>query len=287
MGLQAQTLALTLDDGPAMGSTPRMEAKARNEAILAAFSKHKVKTALFVNGINGGDSPEGKAILTRWGTEGHWVGNHTYSHRNIQKTTLDDFEKDVLRGDELIAGIPGYARFLRFPYLKEGDTRKKRDGMRAFLKQRGYRNAPVTITTFDWLLDDHLCAALKRDPGTNLEPYRAYYLQHFQNAIKQHQAVAKVVTGREIKHVVLMHDNLLNALFMEDLLTILEKNGCRIVSPAEAYDDPIYAQEPESIATGESLLWGLARDRKMTGGLLEDLNAFFIREEAMLQESGL
>jgi peptidoglycan-N-acetylglucosamine deacetylase len=39
---------------------------------------------------------------------------------------------------------------LRFPYLKEGETKEKRDGMRTWMVKNGYTSAPVSIDTSDW-----------------------------------------------------------------------------------------------------------------------------------------
>jgi peptidoglycan/xylan/chitin deacetylase (PgdA/CDA1 family) len=285
--LRAQTLALTLDDAPGMGPTPKLGPQARSEALLKVLGAHGVQVAIFVNGIDGGDTPEGRQILARWGQEGHLVGNHTYAHLNLQKVSLAEFTKDFLRCDALLKGIPNYARLLRFPYLKEGDTLEKRDGMRRILQENGYRNAAVTIATFDWLIDEHLRSALKRDPLTPLEPYRAYYLQHLATIIRHYQALGRAVAGREVQHVVLLHLNLLNALFLEDVLGMLAKNGWKLVSPATAYQDPIYAEDPRTLTAGESLLWTLGKERGLTGEQMATSNDFLLREKAMLEELGL
>jgi peptidoglycan/xylan/chitin deacetylase (PgdA/CDA1 family) len=285
--LLAQRVAISLDDAPANVPTPKWTASERNERLLAILKRHHVRVATFANGIDGGDTPEGRRLLARWGEEGHRVGNHTYSHLNLQKVSLERFTQDFLKEDDLIKGMPGYVPWLRFPYLKEGDTPEKRDGMRKVLKDHGYRNAAVTISTFDWLIDEHLRSALKRKPDTNLEPYRTYYLQHLATLFRHYRNLGKEVTGREVAHVVLLHSNLLNALFMDDVLAMLEKNGWTVISPEEAYADPIYGEEPRTLATGESLLWALAKDKGIEPGSLQSISAYYTQEQAMLEELGL
>ena len=44
-------------------------------------------------------------------------------------------------------GALTFMPLLRFPYLKEGDTLAKRDGMRLWMREHGYRTAPVSIDT--------------------------------------------------------------------------------------------------------------------------------------------
>ncbi len=56
--VQAEEVSFTMDD-PQVTETPLLASKARNEKILAAFDKFKVKAALFVCGMRI-DNDEGK-----------------------------------------------------------------------------------------------------------------------------------------------------------------------------------------------------------------------------------
>ena len=66
------------------------------------------------------------------------------------RVTLDEFLADAARGDSLFQGLPGFKPRLRFPYLKEGDTAQKRDGVREWMVRSSYAPAPVSIDTSDW-----------------------------------------------------------------------------------------------------------------------------------------
>ena len=81
--LHAQSVALSFDDGPSLATTPRLSPQARNEAMLAALAKHKVKAALFVTAGNGATKPEGLALARAWGEAGHAVANHTMTHPDL------------------------------------------------------------------------------------------------------------------------------------------------------------------------------------------------------------
>ena len=41
-------------------------------------------------------------------------------------------------------------KYFRFPFLAEGETQEKRDGVREFLFHNGYKIAPVTLDFFDY-----------------------------------------------------------------------------------------------------------------------------------------
>ena len=76
------------------------------------------------------------------------------------------------------------------------------------------------------------------------------------------------VTGRSITHVLLLHHNLLSALFLGDLIVALERDGFRVVAPERAYADPVFALQPETVPAGESLVWSLAQaDPRLRAGL--------------------
>lgn len=284
-GLTAQTLTLTFDDGPNRVSTSLLSPEDRNAAILKALANAKVQAIVFANGIDGGDTPAGRAALAAWGHAGHLVGNHTYAH--LRLTDLAAFNADFLRCDAMIQSIPGYTRLFRFPYLKEGATLAARDGMRKALAEAGYRNAHVTIPTFDWLIDEQLRARLHSDPRAALEPYRTYYLEDVLDQADRARTLALRLTGREVKHAMLLHHCLLNALFLGDLIQTLEANGWTLIGPLEAYADPIYRQEPSGLDTGTSLLKTLAQEKGLLPGRAEGLEAAYEHEKVRLREAGL
>src|SRR5262245_11044241 len=66
--------------------------------------------------------------------------------------------------------------------------------------------------------------------------------------------------GRSVKHTLLVHHNLLNKLFLGDLLTMFERKGWKLIDAAEAFTDPVFAAEPKILPAGESILWALAKE---------------------------
>ena len=281
------SLALTFDDGPNRVETPRLSPEARNQALLKTLREEKVQAVIFANGIDGGDTPVGRAALAAWGREGHLVGNHTYSHLQLNRKDLDSFKADFLRCDTMIQSLPGYIRLFRFPYLKEGDTTAKRDGMRKILADSGYRNAQVTIPTFDWLIDEHLRTRLGMQPGANLDPYRTFYLEHVLEAADQARTLGLKLTGREVRHTLLLHHCLLNALFLGDLIHALRRNGWTLISPMEAYSDPLFGQAPRSLNSGTSLLQALAAERGLLQHQAQGLEQAYEAARQTLKEQGL
>ncbi|MCC6513392.1 MAG: polysaccharide deacetylase family protein, partial [Geothrix sp.] len=205
--LPAQKVALSLDDAPFLRPTPLMAAPAQHQAMLATLKARKVQAILFTNGVNGGDSPEGRGILRAWGEAGHLLANHSYSHWDLNRdeVTLDAYEADVLRGEALIRDLPGFTKRYRFPFLRAGNTAAKRDGFYAFLKARGDAIGHVSIDTADWLFDERLRKRLEKEPSADLAPYRDLYLKHLWACARFYDAWSRAVFGREIPHVILLH----------------------------------------------------------------------------------
>ncbi len=264
--LRSQSVALTFDDGPRLDQQVRMDAAGKNRAILAALRGAKVSSVLFVAGRRV-DSPEGLALTRAWGEDGHRIANHSYAHRyfHSEAATLAGFETDLLKNEDLLQGLPNYTRWFRFPFLKEGDTAAKRDGARAFLAAHGYRNGHVSIDASDWYYDQRLQVRLGQEPNADLGPYRKAYLDHLWDRAQYYQGLARAVLGRDVKHVLLLHHNLVNALFLPDVIRMFRGKGWTIVSPSEAYDDPVYRLEPDVLPAGESLLWSLAKEKGIPG----------------------
>jgi peptidoglycan/xylan/chitin deacetylase (PgdA/CDA1 family) len=226
-----------------------------------------VRAAAFVAAKNA-DSAAGMALVAEWSKQGHVVGNHTYSHPYYPNTEFGRFSEDVVKAERVLEKAPTYAKLFRFPYLKEGDTAEQRDRMRAFLGERGYRNGHVTIDASDWYVDSRLRARVEADPRASLTPYRDYYLDHVWDRAQYYDGLARRVLGRTVKHTLLVHHNVLNALYLGDLIAMFGRKGWRVVDAAEAFADPVFRAEPKIAPAGESLVWALAKESGKAVGAL-------------------
>lgn len=264
--LHAQSVAFSFDDGPRLSATPRLAPQERNAAMLAALAKHRVKAALFVTCGNGADRPEGAALARAWGKAGHVVGNHTMTHLDLngEKTTLARYQQEVRDCDRIVSTLPGYRKWFRYTYLREGNTPEKRDGMKGFLREQGYRNAYVTLDTSDWRLDGKLVEVLTKDPKANLEPIRQAYLAHIKQRALAYRALSQRLQGRDIPQMLLLHHNLINALWLGDVIQQFRDMGWAIVTPELAFADPVYALEPQRSVPGQSLLISMGRSLGLT-----------------------
>lgn len=254
-------VSITVDDFFWRANSVRLTAEQRNRAILGTLNDHSLKAALFVVGSNI-ESAAGKNLLGKWNEAGHMIGNHTYSHRNYAtpSMTAAAYEQDILRAESLLKDFPRFKKYFRFPALKEGETAAKRDEMRTFLARNGYRTGHVTIDNSDWIMDLRLTKRLTDNPNNDIARYRDFYLNHMWDRAQYYEALAKTTVGRSVKHTLLMHFSLLNALFLGDLLEMFKSKGWQLIDAEEAFTDPIFAAQPKILPAGESIVWSLAKE---------------------------
>jgi peptidoglycan/xylan/chitin deacetylase (PgdA/CDA1 family) len=283
----ARELAVTIDDLDVNADdTPRLNLDQRNEAILAALRREHIKAALFVCGKRV-DNEAGRRHVAAWSNEGHVIANHTYSHDDYSEVTYEVFSADVLRGEAVVSGYSGFQKLLRFPYLKEGATVEQRDQMRHFMQTHGYRNGYVTIDASEWAIDARLRKRLAEKPDAKLTGYRDFYLEHIAARADYYDSLARQVLQRPIKHTLLIHDNLLAALYLGDLLQMLKAHGWRLIDAQEAYKDPVFTREPNTVPAGEGLVWALAKETGKFNAVLRYPAEDGVYEDARMDQLGL
>jgi peptidoglycan/xylan/chitin deacetylase (PgdA/CDA1 family) len=266
---ESPQVAITMDDFN-WGDTPRMKAEERNSALLSALMAHsELKIALFVAGRYI-DNEKGRSLLRDWDREGHIIANHSYSHLyyHSSKVSFDQYAGDILRAESLLKDYAHFRKLYRFPFLKEGNTVEKRDRLRTFLKEHGYKNGHVTIDTSDWYVDDRMRKRLAKEPAADLAPYRDFYLAHMLERATFYDDLSRRALGRSVRHTLLVHYNLLNALFLPDLLRMFESKGWKVIDAGQAFKDRVFEAAPKTLPAGESLLWALAKETGKFDALL-------------------
>ena len=100
-GQRFKTIAITFDDGPVPEQTPW---------VLDTLDKYGVKATFFCVGDNVRKHPElFEEILRR----GHSVGNHTFNHLPLFRTTWDNYARNIEQCQRIESDK---ARFFRAPH---------------------------------------------------------------------------------------------------------------------------------------------------------------------------
>jgi peptidoglycan-N-acetylglucosamine deacetylase len=244
----AQKLAITMDDLPRNGMLPPGVTQAETtKNVLAILKKRHVPAVYgFINAKKLEGSADGAEALKLWAAA-EPVGNHTYSHMDLETNTAEAFERDIEENEpalELLAAKDNW-HWLRYPYLHEGDTVEKRRAVRAYLKAHGYRIAQVTLDWEDYLWNTAYARCVAKGDAKSIEWLRSSYLSTASEFLDLGRAQAKLIYGHEINYVLLMHLGAYSSTILPDALDLLKKKGFKLVTLEEAESDAAYDGDPD------------------------------------------
>jgi peptidoglycan/xylan/chitin deacetylase (PgdA/CDA1 family) len=251
----AAEIAITFDDLPAQNMR---EPERLTRDLLAHLTKRKLPVIGFVNGdkllVDGKVMPERLALLDLWMDAGFELGNHTFAHRSLNRIPVEEFEADVIAGEKHLIDVirrhRGKLRYFRHPFLHTGRTAEVREHVTSFLGKRGYTIAPVTIDSSEWIF-----ARAYDVSDAALRPKLVdAYLDYMLAKINYHDREAVRLFDREIKHVLLVHANALNAEAFGMLADRIAKRGHRFISLERALEDPAYTS-PDTYFGAGGISW--------------------------------
>jgi peptidoglycan-N-acetylglucosamine deacetylase len=236
----AKQLAVSIDDLPFIYGRflSDSEGSERFREILRVLKKHEVRVIGFV--VGGQIKTDRSDLLDELIADGHVVGNHTFTHADLNSTSIDSYLDDIARCEKAIRPWVGSMKYYRYPCLHQGPTKAKYSAVTRYLEAHGYINVPVTIDNDDWLYNREYQEALhKRDTAAADSIGRAY-LGHMQERTHYFDSLACARLNRDINHILLIHMNELNSVYLDQLLTWYEEQGWFFVTPEEALKDSIY-----------------------------------------------
>jgi|ERR1700727_1302832 peptidoglycan/xylan/chitin deacetylase (PgdA/CDA1 family) len=121
-------------------------------------------------------------ILRGWIKPGFDLGNHLYSHPDVNSLSAEQVEQEITQGEAtirpLLESVSRRPTFLRFPYNHTGDNEEKHDSIAAFMSAHGYRLAPCTIDNTDYKFNEIYVLALARHDGQAAARVRADYIAY-------------------------------------------------------------------------------------------------------------
>ncbi len=231
-------IAITIDDLPVAysGKLSLDEQKTTFLAILAALEKHDVTAVGFANGQR--ITSDWTACLDAFIDAGHLIGNHTYSHPDLNLLSVQDYVDDVTKGEDSIRKWMAAPKYFRYPFLHRGDTPAKREAVYATLRDQEYVVASVSIDNDEFRFNQQVVDAKSRGEHLDL---RDQYIAHMMERTRYFEAMADKKLQRPVKHVLLLHMNYLNGLYLDDLLQAYRDDGWEFIPLDQALDDSLYS----------------------------------------------
>jgi peptidoglycan-N-acetylglucosamine deacetylase len=266
----AQTVrqvAVTFDDLPApQGELEDM--RRITTRLLESVRRNKVPAVGFVNErklYRRGETDARTELLRAWLDAGLELGNHTFSHINLHRAPLEEYKDDVLRGETvtrlLLAERGMKLRYFRHPFLFTGATPEYKQGLADFLAARGYTVAPVTIDNGDYIFADVYFKAKKRGDAETAKRVADAYVPYMESVFEHFERLSAETFGREVRQVLLLHANEINADRFDELAAMLKRRGYSFVTLEEALKDAAYREPDALYKNGISWLhrWRMAK----------------------------
>jgi peptidoglycan/xylan/chitin deacetylase (PgdA/CDA1 family) len=256
-------IAITIDDLPA-GSANSMtgaEIQEMTTKLLTTLRDQKAPAVGFVNErklFKFGEVDARINALKTWVDFGFELGNHTYAHTSLNRVTLKEWEEEIIRGESvtrlLLSPHNMKLRYFRHPYLDTGRDLETRHQAEAFLAERGYRIAPVTMDAWDWMyagVYDH--ARSSGDVALQKQLVDSY-LTYTGQVFDYYEKFSRELIGYEPKQIILLHGNWLEADHIGELLDLLRRRGYKVVTLQDALGDPAYGM-PDDYVGEEGTNW--------------------------------
>jgi peptidoglycan-N-acetylglucosamine deacetylase len=240
--IEGVEIALTFDDFP-MGSSSLFKKKQRVEIYADKLARLNIQAAFFCIGEQI-DSREGEECLALISPE-HILANHSYHHHHCSKSALETFEEEVQQTEALLSPYENFRKWFRFPYLDYGDrtplggSDRKKTAIFLSLRERGYQHGYNTIHTLDWYVNAQLLKAIKEEKEVHLDRLSSAYMHLLGEWIDAYQQRWSRILKKRFVHILLLHQNDLNALFLNDIVALLGQKEWEIVPAERAYDSAL------------------------------------------------
>jgi len=239
--LGALDIALTIDDYP-MDDGIIFSVHERTEKFVEICDRHSCKAAFFCIGSNC-VKESGASLLSCLDDNGHFLCNHSMNHLHLSSQSLDGFEEEIKLVDEILSPYRNMRKWYRYPFLDYGNrtslggSYSKTLESLQILNNLGYTEGYVSISTFDWHIDRRLSEAINNGYSVDYTSLKRLYILLLKSWCQYYINLYEKGFSEKITHTLLLHANDLNALFLEEILSMIKGAGWNIVSPETAFSD--------------------------------------------------
>ena len=254
----AGEIALTFDDAP----TPDfdvMDGETRTDNLIRQLREAEVPEVLFfvtTKNINASSAER----LRAYTQAGHLLGNHGHEHLSANSVSVEEVLEDARKAKQLLEPFDNLLPFYRFPYLHYGKDAESREAIAEGLNELGYSIGYTTVDNYEWYINALYQEAVKTGKTVDKERLGQLYVETLWETIEFYDNIAKRALGRSPKHVLLLHENDIAATYVGDLVRHIRAQGWKIISPVEAYTDPISQHAGDLLFTKQGRVAALAHE---------------------------
>ena len=266
-----RTIAITIDDLPVVST--RTDLRTGQEITRKILGHLKEANAPAIGFVNENKLYAGQkrdqdqiALLQMWLDAGLELGNHTYSHRSLNRIELADYEADLLKGElitkELLRKKGREMRYFRHPFLQTGRTMEVKAAFDQFLREHGYIIAPISFDNADYIFSRAYDNAFDKNDPELMRRVGEAYVPYMESKLAYWERQSVRLFGRDMSQTLLIHANFINSDYFDDLAAMLKRRGYRFVTLEKALRDDAYRLPDTYIGpAGISWLHRWARDK--------------------------
>src|SRR5215469_5517003 len=218
------------------------------ETLAVLKARHVPPVHGFVNAKELEGNRDGAEALKIWAAAEPF-GSHTYGHMDLNENPAEAFEREIDENEpalELLAKKDNNWHWLRYPFLREGDTVEKRRAVRGYLRAHGYRIAHVTLDWEDYLWNSTYARCVSKGDEKAIAWLKSSYLEIEGAYLDLGRQFAQMVYGHDINHMLLLHLGAFSSTILPDALDLLQKKGFTLVTLEEAHSDPVFEGDPDA-----------------------------------------
>jgi peptidoglycan/xylan/chitin deacetylase (PgdA/CDA1 family) len=262
---QKKQVCFSYDDLPfvSYGIADSVYQQQQMNKLIAALNKHHIPAIGFVNekklfDKNGATIHFQVGMLQSWAISGLDLGTHTFSHPDYNSVSFLEYSNDLIKGEkvtkQILAENGKSLCYFRHPFLHVGNTKEKADSLDAFLKDHGFRVAPVTIDNDDYLFAVAYKRASVKNDTTLMRQIRTDFVEYIEKKVAYYEKQSLALFGRQIPQILLLHASLLNADCTGLLATMFNKNQYKFISIDKALQDEAY-KTPVTVYSNWGISW--------------------------------
>ncbi|KTD12171.1 polysaccharide deacetylase family protein [Legionella jamestowniensis] len=224
---QKKEIAITIDDLPFVGESKNFHLN----MIIETLKANEIPATGFV--IAKEVTPENWKMLQKFHDAGLGLGNHTYSHLNLNQVKTEAYIHEIDAADKILAPILTEPKYFRYPYLamSQGD---KKDRVLHFLSAKNYQIAPITVDSKDFLFNQILYAVPEKERRGFLKTLKDCYINFIWQQTLKAEEHNRLAHKPDQAQILLIHANLLNAYVLSDIINLYKQNGFTFISLEEA-----------------------------------------------------
>ncbi len=236
---------MTVDDLPVHSDLPRGVSRVDIvRKMLKSLRSNSIPEVYgFINAYWLEKEPALAEIFQLWTEAGFPLGNHTYSHKNLNDVSVAEFQNEIIKNENALQAYSGQMpwKYFRFPFLGEGGSRRKHSEIRSFLQQRGYTIAEVSLDFQDWAWNDAYARCVNKNLSVRVQDLKNIYLKHAVEQLKKSETLSQKLFKRSMDQILLLHGGAFTAVMMDDLIATFKQEGVQFIPLSEATRDPAYS----------------------------------------------